>query len=186
MTATTLETHTTPRRHLLYRASTPGRPLIAALGGFTHRVDPPGARGGIVIGQFNANFVDESELLKLAEANDVNVVFISSAGGSWRPWWRRNWNDRDLADAITIVTKACRVCDPDPFAIFGWGFSDGATFVHQLAWGIRFRAIVAHSGLEPARLAPCPCLLVCGSEDRYVNRYQENCGGSRAPGMSGS
>lgn len=154
--------HHTPRRHLLYRAS-PGRPLLVCLGGFTNRIDPPGTRA-VSFGQWNANFVDESKLLDLAERRDCSVVFISSAPRSrWTPWWRRNWSADDLPEAIAIVRDVRAKVRPS--VVLPFGFSDGATFAHELAAEMDLPACVAHSGLVPTRCARA-CLLVCGSEDR--------------------
>lgn len=171
-----LETFTTPRHYLLHRASTPGRPLIIFLGGWTQRIAPPGETRwhDWLPWQWRKNAVTESGLLDLAERHDVSVCWIASAQRAWAPWWRSDWNVRDISDIDTICGELWYRCRPSK--TFAWGFSDGATLCHLLATDSRashvFHAAVAHSGLWPSSLKfwkHCPVLLACGADEPHAS-----------------
>ena len=179
-----LESHTTPRHHLLRKASTPGRPLIVYLGGFSQRVELPSQTHWYdrLPGQWRKNAVTESGLLDLAAKHDLSVCWIASARRAWAPWWARDWSERDVLDVVEIGKKENDLLRPSK--VFLWGFSDGASLVtYMAAWGLVGDCFVAHSGLDlaptlkpnPSWLRGGPLLLVCGSNEphRVVRASQE-------------
>lgn len=161
-----LESYTEPRPWLLARASV-GKPLIVALCGYTQRVADP-AETNWSWRQLNTNFVVESGLTELAEADLASVAFVSPSRRSWAPWWARNWNTKDMYDVDKVISLSFFNLAPN--RVFVWGFSDGATLSHCFIRTI-VNAVVAHSGL--ASYAVCidfrspPCLLVCGENEPH-------------------
>ena len=83
-----LESFTTPRPYLLQRASTPGKPLVIFLGGWTWRISAdlsPKWYEGLFGSQFGLNAVVESGLIKTALDHDISVCWVSSSRYAWAP-----------------------------------------------------------------------------------------------------
>lgn len=158
-----LERFDAPRKWFLRRSSRAGQPLIVALHGFSQFAGPPSI--------FRPwNFAELSGLLDLSISRDVSVCFPV---GHWR-----NWGVNDAGDVSIIAYRAKDLSRAGQ--VFCFGFSDGATLMHEMAaYRERFSAVVSHSGLWPrwrVEVAPdsLPILLVCGGDDRTpVARQQE-------------
>lgn len=175
-----LESYSDPRPWYLQRARFPDRPLIVAGGGFTNRCEPPGTTHWLdwitwEDKQLNANFLEQSRLLDLAQRRDVNVCFINSSKFGRGPWWSRNWTQLDVVDIYAIREKCIRWCQPSD--VWWWGFSNAGTLAHRMAQDdLRWDAVVSHSGFFPKDLTPgelrkhnVPVLLVVGLEEQHAS-----------------
>ena len=167
-----LETRHTPRPHILHRATTPGRPLIVYLGGFSQRVEPPDQTRwhDWLPWQWRKNAVTESGLLDLAERRDLNVCWIASSRSTFTPWFLRDWSERDVGPVSLIALQVSQ--EVQASSRYLWGFSDGATLIHEWAResGAFWSGYVSYSGLwsdGPVSRSGSPLLLVCGDQEPH-------------------